>query len=124
MGLIYKDLVVRGSHGRMKLRVLLDSGASSSFIRSDIAQALGEVARLPRAFRVIFGEGRTRVSEQIPLEIAMEGESVLATPYLLPKLSEELILGADFLQRYKVVLDFERDTVRFSDRSALRIQLV
>lgn len=43
--------------------------------------------------------------------------------YVLPDLSEELIIGADFFQRWKIRLDQERETILI-DPSALRLKLV
>lgn len=43
--------------------------------------------------------------------------------YLLPELSEELILGADFFQRYKIKLDPEREDFML-DHTAFRLQLI
>ena len=47
----------------------------------------------------------------------------IVVPQLSPQLSEELILGADFFQRWKVRLDPESEEVAI-DPSALRLKLV
>jgi hypothetical protein len=42
---------------------------------------------------------------------------------IVPKLTEELIMGADFFQRWKIKLDPEAEDI-IIDPSALRIQTV
>jgi hypothetical protein len=59
----------------------------------------------------------------VPLEVVFDGHRLETRAYLSRKATEELILGADFLQRYKVVLDFERERVIFADPNALKFKL-
>ncbi len=44
--------------------------------------------------------------------------------FVLSGLSEELVIGAEFFQRYKVVLDPEREEVRFTDPEALKVKII
>lgn len=95
----------------------MDSGALASVIRADLGRTLGDPSKLPRALRT------GRVTEQVPVEVAFDGHRFVTTAYLLQKSTEELILGADFFQRYKVALDFERERVVFTDPNALKFKL-
>ena len=50
MGILTQDLLLRGSRGETTRMALFDSGASYSIIRRDIAETLGDLARLPEAW--------------------------------------------------------------------------
>jgi len=47
MGLIIKKLRVFGDKGQKRVQVLFDTGASSSFVRRDIAGSLATILKLP-----------------------------------------------------------------------------
>jgi hypothetical protein len=57
MSAIIQELLVKGDKGEKKLNVLFDSGASRSFIRSDVARELSTPKKLliPREFVVADG---------------------------------------------------------------------
>jgi hypothetical protein len=57
MSAIMQELLVKGDKGEKKLNVLFDSGASRSFIRSDVAMELSTPKKLliPREFVVADG---------------------------------------------------------------------
>jgi len=122
MGLIYKEVVLRGDKGEGEFQALWDNGSSESFIRRDLAEGVGTILRLdaPREFEM--GRGSLSVSESTGvLSVEVEGFNLFWHFLVVPDLSEELIIGADFLQRWKIKLDPERIII---DPKALKLKLV
>ena len=122
MGLIYKEVVLRGDKGEGEFQALWDNGSSESFIRRDLAEGVGTILRLdaPREFEM--GKGNLSVSESTGvLSVEVEGFNLFWHFLVVPDLSEELIIGADFLQRWKIKLDPERIII---DPKALKLKLV
>jgi len=122
MGLIYKEVVLRGDKGEGKFQALWDNGSSESFIRRDLAEGVGTILRLdaPREFEM--GKGSLSVSESTGvLSVEVEGFNLFWHFLVVPNLSEELIIGADFLQRWEIKLDPEMIII---DPKALKLKLV
>jgi len=55
--------------------------------------------------------------------IYKHGDRLHGTFFLVPELAEQLILGADFFQRWKIKLDPETEDI-IVDPKALKIKLV
>ena len=124
MGLIYKKLRVKGNKAAQTLRVLMDTGASHTVMRAAIAHKLATPAPLPRTIRAHFAYGRGRINEMVSLLIRINGQEVVTPAFVLKGLTEELVIGAEFFQRYKVVLDPEREEIRFTDPEALKVKII
>lgn len=123
MGLIYKKLWVRGTKARRQALVLFDTGASDCFIRSDIAHTIGTPAKLlvPRRFEM--GRGAVRVREEIEAIVTINGFRLYWHYLLISNLTEEVIIGADFFQRWKIKLDPEKEKI-IIDPQRLKLKLV
>ena len=102
---------------------MFDSGASESFIRSDIAYEIGTTVRLTIPWQVELGRGIVRIKEQVEAVVIISGFRIHWNYLLFPKMTEELVIGADFLQRYRIKLDPEREKVIINPRY-LRVKLV
>ena len=124
MGLIYKNILVRGNKHERTLRVLMDTGASHTVVRSGIAQDLASAAPLPRTISVQFASGSGEIKEMVSLSFQIDGQEIVSAALVLEGLTEELVIGAEFFQRYKVVLDPEREEIRFTDPEALKVKIV
>lgn len=124
MGLIYKQLPVRGNKGGRTLRVLMDTGASHTVIRAAIAHKLATPAPLARTIPAHFASGRGKIKETVNLSLRINGQEVFTPALVLEGLSEGLVVGAEFFQRYKVVLDPEREEGRFTDPEALKVKII
>lgn len=123
MGLIYKEVVLRGDKGERRFRALWDNGSSESFIRRDLAESVGTILKLdaPREFEM--GRGILSVEESTGiLSVQVEGYSLFWHFPVVPDLSEELIIGADFLQRWKIKLDPESERI-IIDPKSLKLKL-
>lgn len=124
MGLIYKEVLVRGDKGGGRFQALWDNGSSESFIRKDLAEKVGTVSKLsaPRQFEM--GKGVLLVEESTSIvDLEVERFNLFWHFLVVPDLSEELIIGADFLQRWKIKLDPESEGIIIDPR-ALKLKLV
>ena len=66
--------------------------------------------------------GTLETGEAIFASVTINNYSLFGTFIVIPELAEELILGADFFQRWKIRLDPEQEEVSI-DPSALRLRL-
>ena len=118
MGLIRKKLIVfggledkNGNDIKKELDVLFDSGASVSFIRSDVAKGLCSVVKITP--NVVRGAKKLkiRVNRSCSFETVVAGEIIQDSAYLINDIADgiELIIGARTFQRYGMVLEFNDD---------------
>jgi predicted aspartyl protease len=124
MGLISKQVLVRGNKASRRLRVLMDTGTSHTVIRAATARRLATPAPLPRTRSAQFASGKGRIKETVNVSLRLDGREVFTSALVLEGLSEELVIGAEFFQRYKVVLDPEREEIRFTDPEALKVKII
>lgn len=120
MGLIVKKLRVAGDKGERRLQVLFDTGAGASFIRRDVADRIVTTLRLssPKTFTLGDGVGRLRVNETAILYVYVEGVEISDNFIVAPRLSDEVIIGANTLQKWRVKLDLENEKVIVDKRMA------
>ena len=126
MGVIVKKLEIIGDKGRSTALSLFDSGASDSVIRKDVAEEVASFLRLSEPVNFILGDGKSTVTSEyftgisfVLKECTFPAQRVL----IVDELDDELILGVDAFQRWKLRLDFEHEDVIF-DKSMLKIKLV
>lgn len=124
MGVILKPTRITGDKGSTTVAALFDTGSSDSFIKEDIAERIGTIVILPsvRTFRVADGKGTLQVQEAINLDIIINEVSVFFNMLVVKELAEEMIIGADMMQRWKIRLDLEQEEAHV-DPSALRFRL-
>ena len=126
MSLIENNVALLGLKGKKTVRALFDSGASYSCIRRDIAEEITQLDRL---------------EEIIEFSTADEGASIIAdyvvhlsfyfsdSPrrftdefIVLDTLSEDVLIGASTMQKWKIKLDFDREEVQY-DRKMHRLRI-
>jgi len=124
VGLIIKRLQVVGDKGKRRVQVLFDTGASASFIRRDIAQSLTTILKLPspEVYTLGDGVGRLRATETAVLYVTIKGIRISDNFIVVPRLSDEIIIGANTLQKWRVKLDLENEDVLI-DRRVARLLL-
>jgi predicted aspartyl protease len=123
MGLVYKHILLKGDKGGESFSALLDNGSSESFIRKNLAKEIATISRLavPKEFGM--GKGTLLVKESTSvLDIEIDGFNLFWHFLVVPDLLEELIIGADFLQRWKIRLDPENEKI-IIDEKALKLKL-
>jgi hypothetical protein len=125
MSIIKHPLLYVGSKGEKTLYTLFDSGANLSCINPDFIRdietpvSLGRIRRLSTA-----SEGHyIEVKEVIRLDFYIN-DVLLSDEFLLvPNLSEEAVIGAATLQKWRIKLDFDRDQV-IVDPKVAKLQLI
>jgi len=125
MSVIKLPLLYVGSKGEKHLYSLFDSGANLSCINPDFVDNLENPSKLGRT-RLIStaAEGHfIEITEAIRLDFYI-GDVLLSDEFLIvPSLSEEAIIGAATMQKWRIKLDFEHDTVHVDPKVA-KMQLI
>ena len=118
-------LLYVGSKGEKNLYTLFDSGANLSCINPDYVDGLETPVSLGRTRLIATAsEGHyIEVKERIIIDFYIN-DILLSDEFLLvPGLSEEAIIGAATLQKWRIKLNFEYDTVEVDPRVA-KMQLI
>lgn len=123
MGQIRKTVWVVGRRGRKKVEALFDTGASYSLLREDVARAIGEPEELPepRHFEAAVGGFTARFG--IFADLLFQRKRFHTALTVAPGLTEDLLIGTDFMQQFHVRLEPRKRRVSF-DKQALRLLAV
>jgi len=125
MGVIRKKLPVMGRRGKREVECLFDTGASHSFVRPELVRELGlPTIGLLKPIRIRLGKGSTLVSKLAAPMIRLNGTTLPDNAYVLPGLSEEFVIGAEFLERYDIRLDPKRQRLLLPPKRRLELILV
>jgi hypothetical protein len=125
MSVIKLPLLYVGSKGEKHLYSLFDSGANLSCINPDFVEKLEKPSKLGRK-RLIStaAEGHyIEITEAVRLDFYLN-DVLLSDEFLVvPSLSEEAIIGAATMQKWRIKLDFEHDSVHVDPKVA-KMQLI
>ena len=113
MSIIKHPLLYVGSKGEKTLYTLFDSGANLSCIHPDHIKDIVSPIHLGRTRQLATAsDGHfIEVTEAVRLDFYID-DILLSDEFLVvPNLSEEAIIGAATLQKWKIKLDFEHDRV-------------
>ena len=125
MSVIKLPLQFVGSLGEQHLYTLFDSGANLSCISPDYVRDIEKPVSLGRVRRVATAsEGHyIEIHERVVLDFYIE-DILLSDEFLVvPGLSEEVIIGAATMQKWRIKLNFEHDTVEVDPKVA-KMQLI
>ena len=113
MTVILKEIELTGSKGREKVEALFDSGSTYSCITHKLAKKLGMIDKLPEPLKLETTEEgeKLTVTEAIRLDFHLNGYRFTSEFMIVPKLSEQAIIGAHTMQAWRFKLDFETDEV-------------
>ena len=113
MSIIRIPLRFEGSVGEKTLYALFDSGATFSCLRPDVAAEIEEPKLLRHPLEVATAsEGHfVKISEALRADFYFEDIRLSDEFMVVPGLSEEAIIGVNTLQKWRIKLDFENDTV-------------
>ena len=119
MGLIIKEYTVTGNRSSDTVTVLYDTELRDSFVRSDIAEKLGDTGPLvrPTQFVIASGRGKATADRYISLDIDVDGTLLYHWFYVVDGLDEELVVGADMIRKWKISLDLDNETVSIDPRA-------
>lgn len=125
MGLIYKEVEIQGNLGRRKVKALFDTGASSSFIRKDIAEGIATISKYPKPLRFFLGDGENTIetNEFIGVILQIKDINVFHSIIVVKNLGDEFIVGSDLMQRWKIKLDPKREDL-ITDKKVMELKLV
>ena len=125
MSVIRLPLFFIGTKGEKNLYTLFDSGANLSCINPDYVENLetpihlGRVRRVSTASEGHFIENNYRVILDFYINDVLLSDEFL----VVPGLSEEAIIGAATMQKWRIKLNFDRDTVEVDPKVA-KMQLI
>ena len=123
MGLIYRTVRLTGSRGEGEVKALFDTGSSRGFLSRETAQVVGDVFRVAIPLQIETATSVAEAREAIHAAIWLDGHPLQWVFYVIDGLTEPAIVGADFLQIWKIKLDPEHETL-ILDPSALKLKLV
>lgn len=114
-----------GDKGEGRFETLFDSGANLSCIHPDVAEMIATLNKLHKPKRLLtaseghFIEVHSRVTVDFYLdEIQLSDEFLV-----VPGLSDEVIIGAATLQKWRIKLNFDTDKVEVDPKVA-KLQLI
>jgi len=128
MGAIAKPLDVR-SESEVMLNLYFDSGSPSTFIKLSAAAKLGNVFKLrnPLSFSAT-GEREFQATHIIHLEVRLLDIWCKHLAYVVPDKTlapeEDILVGHDFMQRYRIGLNLEAEEIVLDRNALLRAQKV
>lgn len=102
-----------GSKGTGNLYTLFDSGATLSCISPDKAEQLETLVKLHKPMRVSTAskEHYIEINYRVTLDMYINEVRLSDEFLVVPGLSEEAIIGAATMQKWRIKLDFEHDVV-------------
>jgi hypothetical protein len=115
MGRITKELRIGGAKGIKVIKeVLFDGGASHSFMRLDTSNAIGNVVPfkdaggIERPKQITLADGETKITAigTCTFDTKINEIDVRDEAWVVEKLGQEMIVGADTLQRYGIELKY------------------
>ncbi|HXO77797.1 MAG TPA: hypothetical protein VN824_21230 [Puia sp.] len=125
MSIIKHPLLYVGTKGEKTLYTLFDSGANLSCIHPDYIREIETPIHLGRIRKLATAsEGHyIEITERVILDFYIN-DILLSDEFLVvPGLSEEAIIGAATLQKWRIKLDFEHDQI-IVDPKAGKLQLI
>lgn len=107
MGKIVDSFKFHGNLGNTTVQALMDSGATVSVIRRDIAEKLSSqfLQWQPRTLRMVNGDKWVSVSTIVALGVEMKGKALDGKFYVVDMMPREVIVGVDFMQAWEIKLD-------------------
>jgi len=118
MAIIIKKVKLAGSKGEKELEGLFDSGSTYSCIERGLAKNLGVLERIPIPLKFETAEKKRSIvaKERVSLDFYLDGYRFSDEFMIIPKLSEEVIIGASTMQKWRFKLDFEHEEVIIDPR--------
>ncbi len=120
MSILKFPIHYEGSLGEKTLYTLFDSGATFSCINPDYIEDLETLIPLYHTKRVATAsEGHyIEIKHRVVLDFYIDDIPLSDEFMVVPNLSEEAILGIATLQKWRIKLDFEHDTVHVDPKVA------
>lgn len=126
MGMIVKDLeVTGGDRGKNRLRALFDTGASESLIKKSVCERISSFVTLPRIREYATADEKVKIRAKdfAVWDVAIGDVNLYYYFVVVEELSEELVIGSDMMQRWKIKLDLEKEDILI-DKKALELKII
>ena len=101
---IEKKIKLRGSKGEKELTAVFDSGATYSCIRTEIAKELDTLLTAE-------SDRQIKAKSRVLLDFYINGYRFSDEFIVIENLSEDVIIGATTMQKWRLKLDFEKEEV-------------
>lgn len=125
MSIIKIPLRFEGAKGEKVLYALFDSGANLSCINEEHAIQIANLESFlhPRKLATASEHHFIEITHAIRTDFFIHDIQLSDEFLVVPQLSEEVIIGAATMQKWRIKLDFEHDTV-FVDPKVAKLQLI
>jgi predicted aspartyl protease len=113
MGILVKQVRLRGDKGQVELDGMFDTGATYSVIRKDIAEQIATVIPLdePIVLRTAEQGRQLTVTHRVVLTIWLNGYRLSDEFLVLEELSRPALIGAATMQKWRIRLDMANEEV-------------
>lgn len=125
MGETIKPTPIAGNLGTAVVQACFDTGSGASFLRRGVAERVATAAPTPspRVFATADGERRLEAREVVQLDVTIKGVTVPWTFYVVDRLSDDMIIGHDMMQRWKIKVDPESEDVDIDPSVIARLRI-
>ncbi len=120
MGFIFENVELTGSIKKKTISALFDSGADSNHIRYELfdGESIESIGfnKIGLYTTIILGNGQTIGSEQVEFEKLSIKNQVIKKPTfcISDSLPYDMIIGADLMQSFGIILDPPNERFYFS----------
>ena len=115
MSVVVKKIKLEGSKGEKEIEALFDSGASMSFIKESLAKELAHIEplRQPLRFETAKAGEEIIVNQAVRLDFYLDKDRLSDEFFVVPDniATEEIIIGASTFQKWRLIIDFEKEDV-------------
>ena len=112
--ILERKLMYEGSEDIKELNSLFDSGASYSCINPrHLENNFATIIKLRRPYQVETAQEKTymEITHLVHLDFELDNIRMSDDFLVVPNLSEDVIIGAYTMQKWKIKLDFENDEI-------------
>lgn len=111
--IIRVPLRFEGSKGEKILYALFYSGATYSCINDEVVEELENLTPLHTPMKMVTASASTFIEVKYRVALDFYHQDIRLTDefYVIPNLSEQAIIGASTMQKWRIKLDFEHDTI-------------
>jgi hypothetical protein len=128
VSVLVREVLLIGSRGRERARAMFDPGSSYSIIRRDLAEKLAHLEPLQDLDDWVFETARAGDLIQVRYRVLLvfrfdDSNARFSDEFVVfDDLSEDVIIGADTMQKWQIRLDFDSETVVYR-KSAIRLRV-